>query len=313
MTEETNTQEQKTNLNQKSKEVESLEIKSLKKDIFFKNMKIVFIFLIFIVAISITLYREGLFNIESSPKVAIIEYNESITTDTAKNIMNKLDSVAFEDEVKEVIFIMNSPGGSPAASEELSEYLKKFKEIKPITMYVESIAASGGYYIASAIKPLYANKNAMVGSIGVIMPHYSFEELAKKVGVKEDFIAAGKFKKPVSPLQDLNEDSKEYMTDSLLLPIYENFINAVAKNRGLPASKIREFAEGKVFIANNKEVQGVLVDEISSLVEIKGLMGEKYGNDILFYNLKSENPLEELLSSSFNINVNLPLNGFNIQ
>lgn len=65
-------------------------------------------------------------------------------------------------------------------------------------MYIESVAASGGYYIASAIKPLKANKNAIVGSIGVIIQHYSLEELSKKIGIEEDNVAYGEYKQPIS-------------------------------------------------------------------------------------------------------------------
>jgi len=138
-----------------------------------------------------------------------------------------------------------------------------------ITMYVDSIAASGGYYIASAVKPLIANKNAIVGSIGVIMPHYNFGELAKKVGVEEDFMAAGKFKKPISMFAKIDEENKKYMTDHLLKPTYANFIESVAANRGLSVEEITPFAEGKIFIANVPEIKNILVDEISSLYKVK--------------------------------------------
>jgi protease-4 len=139
-------------------------------------------------------------------------------------------------------------------------------------MYVESIAASGGYYIASAVKPLIANKNAIVGSIGVIMPHYNFGELAKKVGVEEDYLASGKFKKPISMLAKIDEENREYMTKNLLKPTYDNFIQAVADNRGLKRKDILPFTEGKIFIANVPEIKGVLVDKISSLYHVKEMI-----------------------------------------
>ncbi len=141
---------------------------------------------------------------------------------------------------------MNSPGGSPTASEELSEYLKDFQKDKNITMYIQSIGASGGYYIASAIKPLYANKNAIVGSIGVVMPHYNLKELAKKIGVEEDYLMAGKFKKPISLLEKIDKENREYITKHLLEPTYQNFIESVARRvEKLVNKKVKPFNRRK--------------------------------------------------------------------
>jgi len=210
----------------------------------------------------------------SKNRVAVIRFDKPVTEEFTSKVMEEMDKVRKDDSYKSVLFIMSSPGGSPTASEELSEYLKEYQKDLNITMYVESIAASGGYYIASAIKPLIANKNAIVGSIGVIMPHYNFGELAKKVGVEEDYLAAGKFKKPISMLAKIDDENREYMTKNLLKPTYDNFIQAVADNRGLTREEILPFAEGKIFIANVPEIKDILVDKISSLYHVKAMMKE---------------------------------------
>jgi len=202
-------------------------------------------------------------------KVALVHYNKQVTEMYTSNIMQKMDSIRDDDNYKAVLFVMDSPGGSPAASEELSEYLKEYTKDKNITMYVESIAASGGYYIASAIKPLIANKNAIVGSIGVIMPHYNIGELASKIGVKEDNLAAGKYKQPISLFRDVDPESKQYIEQNLLIPTYNNFIDSVATNRGITREKLLPFTEGKIYIANSTAIKGILVDEISTLYRVK--------------------------------------------
>jgi protease-4 len=117
-------------------------------------------------------------------KIAVVDFNEPVTQKFVNKIMKSMDKVKEDKEYNEILFIMNSPGGSPTASEELSEYLKDYAKEKNITMYVQSVAASGGYYIASAIKPLIANKNAIVGSIGVILPHYNIGKLADTIGIE---------------------------------------------------------------------------------------------------------------------------------
>jgi len=149
-------------------------------------------------------------------------------------------------------------------------------------MYIQSIAASGGYYIASAIKPLIANKNAIVGSIGVIMPHYSIGELAKKVGVEEDDLSSGEYKKPISLFKKVGDKERAYLQKQLLDPTYQNFINAVAQNRKISRDKLLPYTEGKIYVANATEIQGVLVDEVLVLHKLKARMKKRLGKKISF-------------------------------
>ena len=208
-------------------------------------------------------------SVASGDKIAVIDFKEQVTQEYVNKIIKSMDKVKKNKEYEEVLFIMNSPGGSPTASEELSEYLKAYNKSKPITMYIQGIAASGGYYIASAIKPLYSNKNAIVGSIGVIMPHYSIGKLADKIGIEEDDLSAGKFKKPISMFKKIQKDDKEYLKKQILTPMYNNFVESVAQNRELNVSEVLPYAEGKIYMANNKEIDGILVDKIIVLSSLK--------------------------------------------
>ena len=275
-------------------EVKDYEIKALKKQIFISNLKAWIIGIILvaeILFIGIYFGNMGLFDDVSTAKtkVAVIRYNKPVTEKFTTIVMEKMDKIRKNDVYKSVLFIMGSPGGSPTASEELSEYLKDYQKDLNITMYVDSIAASGGYYTASAIKPLIANKNAIVGSIGVIMPHYNLGELAKKVGVEEDYMAAGKFKKPISLLAKIDDENREYMTKNLLKPTYNNFINDVAINRGLKVKQLKPFTEGKIFIANMPEIQGILVDKISSLYKVKNMIKKSLNSkDVDFVTIELE-------------------------
>ena len=276
--------------------VHKKEISSLEKQIFVSNLKIWIISLILLAeVIFIVSYfgKMGVFGKVSTAehKVAVIRYNKPVTEDFTTTVMEKMEAIKKDETYTEVLFIMGSPGGSPTASEELSEYLKAFQKEMKITMYVDSIAASGGYYIASAVRPLIANKNAIVGSIGVIMPHYNFGELAKNVGVEEDFMAAGKFKKPISFFSKIDDENRAYMTEHLLKPTYDNFVQAVADNRGLKKEEIIPFAEGQIFIANVPKIKGILVDEISSLYHVKAKIRTDLNStdvDFITVNLDSE-------------------------
>jgi len=276
------------------KDEKDYKIKALKRQILINNLKVFIVGIILLAEIVLIVsYFSSLGFFKSvkysKNKVAVINYNKEVTEDYTSKVMEKLDEIRENKHYKSVLFIMNSPGGSPTASEELSEYLKDFQKDKNITMYVQSIAASGGYYIASAIRPLYANKNAIVGSIGVVLPHYNLEKLAKKIGIEEDYITAGKFKKPISFLEKIDKENREYIIKHLLEPTYKNFLDSVAKNRGLSTEELKPFADGKIYIANMKEIQGVLVDKIASLYQIKKMIKDNLkSKDVEFVEIELE-------------------------
>lgn len=265
-------------------DVKDYQIKDLKKRIFISNLKAWIIGIILIAEIAffgMYFSKSGMFGktVIGDNKVAVIHFDELITEKYTTRVMEKMDDVRKNKNFKEVLFVMGSPGGSPTASEELSEYLKEYQKDKNVTMYIGSIAASGGYYIASAIKPLHANKNAIVGSIGVIMPHYNFGELAEKIGIEEDNLAAGKYKQPISLFKKVEGEEKEYIENHLLIPTYENFINAVVANRGVEKERLLPFTEGKIYVANTPEIQGVLIDKITSLYQVKQEIRQRLGEE----------------------------------
>lgn len=242
----------------------------------------------------------------SDQKIAVINMNKPITSEYIYKIIDKIDKVVEDEEFKEILFIMNSPGGSPTASEEMSSYLKEVTKIKKITMFVGGYALSGGYYIASAIKPLKANPNALVGSIGVIMQHYNIEKLAKNIGIEESTITKGKFKQPLSFFRKTDENQTAYINEHMLQPTYKNFIQAVATNRGLKFEKIEEFAEGMIFVANSEKIKGILVDEIDTLYNIRKSYKDKYGKKVSFVDISKERKPFNL----FDVKANLKFDGF---
>ena len=133
-----------------------LKIQALKREVFNKKLKSVMMYIvilfeiIFFVGIIYDKYGAKTF----TKGIAVVNFNKEVTSQYVQKTIAKIDKVLKDPGYKEILFIMNSPGGSPAASEDLASYLKHANKIKHVTMYVQDIAASGGYYIASAIKPL---------------------------------------------------------------------------------------------------------------------------------------------------------------
>ena len=274
-------------------ELKIFKLRSLKEKIILFG--VILIILVEFVVVASFLKKSGFFGETAphKPYVAVIDFNKQITTDYIHKVISKMESIKEDKDAKEVLIVFNTPGGSPSASDEFNAYLKDYTKTKKVNVYVESMAASGGYYIVSAIKPIIANKNAVVGSIGVIMPHYVVGKLAKKLGIEQDNIAVGKYKEPISLFEKASKEQRKYLYSHLLNPTYENFLNVVAKDRNLSMKTLKKYADGKIFIANR--VKGVLVDKISTLVdtkkEIKKEIAKKFKlkeKEIKFYKIVME-------------------------
>jgi protease-4 len=220
------------------------------------------------------------------PFVAVININKEITVPYINKLTNKMNALSKDPYCKEFLLIFNTPGGSPSAADEFNAYLKYVNKIKKVNVYVESMAASGGYYIISAIKPIVADKNAIVGSIGVILPHYVIKKLADKIGIQEDTLTVGKYKEPISWFRKISPQDKKYLMTHLLLPTYNNFLQTVAKDRGIPLNELKKYANGKIYVATM--VKGVLVDKISSLIAYKNEIKKRLGGKVIFVEIPIE-------------------------
>jgi len=268
--------------NQKLKaELKIFKIKALKEKVIL--LGVVLLILAELVALGVFLKKTLSTSAPiTKPYVAVININKTITVDYINKLMDKMNKLKKDKNCKEFLLVFNTPGGSPSASDEFNAYLKYLNKSKKVNVYVESMAASGGYYIISAIKPIVANKNAVVGSIGVIMPHYVIGKLAKKIGVEEDDITVGKYKKPISLFKKATPEEKKYLMHNLLLPTYDNFLKVVSQDRNISIDKLQKYANGKIFIAT--KVKGILVDKISTLTQFKNEIKKRLG-DVKFVNI----------------------------
>lgn len=205
----------------------------------------------------------------------LLDVDAPITVTMGRRIIDTLGALEREGRLKSLTVVLDTPGGSPVASENLYRYFKTLGERMPLYMYVNSAAASGGYYIAVAAPTIYANKNALVGSVGVIMQSVGFSGLAEALGISDETISAGAYKELLSPLKPTDEKTRAYIRDHLLAPIYANFAETVAAERHLDAGQQQRYFEGRVFIAGDPRVKGVLVDETLSYPEMLALVKEK--------------------------------------
>jgi protease-4 len=163
----------------------------------------------------------------------------SETDASADRVISGLREAFEADHVKGVILRINSPGGSPVQSAYINDEIRrlkaKFKEDKgkdmPVYAVAADLCASGGYYIAAGADEIYADKGSLVGSIGVRIDAFGFEQAMKELGVERRLLTAGKNKGILDPFSPLPEDQREFL-QGVLDDLHQQFIAAVKKGRG---------------------------------------------------------------------------------
>lgn len=184
--------------------------------------------------------------------------------DILSRVHFRLKKAASDSLIKGVIIRLETPGGEANASDILYHEIRRFREKTriPVLALMMGVAASGGYYVASACDLIYAHPGTITGSIGVISVFPSLEELLAKIGVKVNVIKSGALKDSGSALRDLTSEEKavfQGITDEF----YQKFLNAVLQGRRglLSLDELKRIADGRVYTAGQaKEFK--LVDDI---------------------------------------------------
>lgn len=178
----------------------------------------------------------------------------------AAPIVAQIDEACDNDDIKGVLFSIDSPGGAVAPSVEIAYAIKRLSEAKPTVVYAAGIMASGGYYSAIWGNEIIANPGSMIGSIGVIMQGADISELMEKVGVKTQTVHAGIYKqvgtfdREWSPLERAE-------LDKVIGGTYAMFVADVARARKLDPLRSSEYADAHIFTAAQAQKVG-LVDSI---------------------------------------------------
>ena len=182
----------------------------------------------------------------------------------AERIIDILESFRKDKGVKAAVIRINSPGGSAAGSQEIYQEIQKVRrDGKKITVSMGDVAASGGYYIASAADRILADQATMTGSIGVIMHASDMHELYNKIGIRFDTIKTGPYKDIGSNSRSMTPAEKQLL-QNLVNDVFEQFIADVSAGRKLPLADVRKIADGRIF-TGRQAMKLKLVDRIGSL------------------------------------------------
>ncbi len=180
----------------------------------------------------------------------------------ADKVDSQLRKFGDDDSVKAIILHINSPGGGAAASQEIYHEVLRVRQEKhkKVVASVESVGASGAYYIASACDKIYANDASVVGSIGVIMEWTNYGDLMRWAKLKSVVIHAGELKDAGDPTHDMTPQEAAYF-QSLVDNMYGQFVQDVATGRHTTADRIKPLATGQVWTGQQSLPLG-LIDKI---------------------------------------------------
>jgi protease IV len=165
-----------------------------------------------------------------------------------RDFMEKLEQVKEDDAVKGLIIRVNSPGGGVVESAEIHDKLIEIQKEAKKTVYISmgTMAASGGYYISAPATKIFASPETLTGSLGVIMQGVNYEGLAKKYGVDFVTIKSGPYKDIMSPTREMTEAERNIL-QSMIDNSYSGFVKVISEGRGLPVSKVKEIADGRIY------------------------------------------------------------------
>ena len=169
-----------------------------------------------------------------------------------------------DNRVKAIVLVIDSPGGEVTASDAIYSAVVKARARKPVVVYMESLAASGGYYISCGGKFLMANETTITGSIGVIIQTLNYEQLLNKVGLASVVFKSGKFKDMLNGARPITPEERE-LVQNFIMKTYDKFLGIVAKERKLPADLLRNtIADGRI-LSGKDAFEHKLIDGLGEL------------------------------------------------
>lgn len=210
----------------------------------------------------------------------------------ADYIVQELQRLRENSNIKAVVLRINSPGGSVGAVQEVySELLRLKKNGKKLVASQAEVSASGGYYLAAAADKIVSNPGAVTGSIGVIIPVTNFEGLFGKIGVQVEVVKSGSHKDIGSSSRALTDEERKILQD-MVDSAYQQFLDVVIKGRSavMAEDKVKEVADGRIMTgAQAKEVG--LVDELGNLEDAVNIAADLAGikkDDIRIFEEKKD-------------------------
>lgn len=196
-------------------------------------------------------------------KVALITI-EGVILDS-KEVIEQLEKHRANPSVKAIVLRINSPGGGVSPSQEIYEEVLRTRQVnqRPVVASMGSLAASGGYYVASAADVIVANPGTVTGSIGVLIQVPNISGFLQKIGVKSVVVKSGEYKDLASMTREMT-GVERHILQGLMDDVHNQFIDVVAKARKLDRKRVVALADGRIFTGREAKALG-LVDQLGNL------------------------------------------------
>jgi protease IV len=247
--------------------------------------------------------------ISDSPASGLLSQSSGVSSNDVIAGIRK----AREDDVKAILLRINSPGGTAAASQAIYDELMRARKETDIQIVASlgDVAASGGYFVASAAHHIVTNPTTVTGSIGVIIRTQNLSPLLDKVGVESSTIQSGEYKDILSPYRNPKPAETELL-QGIVTESYQQFLNSIVTGRDISLEKLKPLADGRIFTGTQAQKAGLVdslgnyADALDKAAELAKIDGEPRVRDYM----KGGRILQQVLGNSLSISLDQLLPGY---
>lgn len=186
----------------------------------------------------------------------IIEIHQS----GSRTIVRAIEALAADSSVRAIVLRVDSPGGSVLASDQIWRAIRRARARKPVIASMGAVAASGGYYVASACDLIYADPSTITGSIGIFFGKADFSPLAERLGVSVEQVGRGRHAGADSLFRMFTPEERALAADKIRY-WYRLFLQRVAEGRGMEVDAIHRLGQGRIWSGDAAQQLG-LVDRL---------------------------------------------------
>ena len=216
-----------------------------------------------------------------------------------KDIIDQLEELSENNNVKGLIIVVNSPGGTYVGSKEIHDSIRNIGKKIPTVVYMREMATSGGYLASLSSDRIYGNEGTITGSVGVILQTADISELLSKLGINPIIIKSGKLKAVPNPAEKIDDEKLDYLK-SVIEMMQKEFLNIVKKRRNISNSTLELVSDGRILTGKQaKDLK--LIDEVGTEKDALAWLRNEAGLDknVKVKDLSSQNDIREILNLSF--------------